>query len=328
MSVTTRTLNVMKREPSPAFWRNLNVQSNIFSRRQALNGGFSASAIDARLGRGTWRAIYPGVYISASARLTLGGQLWALVLYAGRGAVLSHETAAWLHGFGSRPDQVHVTIPVERKVQTQRGLRIHRSARVLAVAMRGEYPPRTAPADTVLDLVDACDSFDDVYGWVSLALSRDATDEGALLAAMERRGRLRWRTEITKIISAVDAGDESPLENAYTRHVERRHRLPASERQVPFTGQNGKTGRRDRLYREFKVIVELDGELNHRGSNVRKDKARDRAAAATGLQTVRLEWPDVHGQACASAAEIAAILQQRGWTGKARPCSLTCRVSA
>jgi hypothetical protein len=316
----------MKREPSAAFWRNLKVQSNVFSRRQALNGGFSASAIDGRLRRGTWRVIFPGVYISASAGLTLRSQLWASVLYAARGAVLSHETAAWLHGFGSRPDQIHVTIPADRKVQPQHGLRIHRSARVFAGAMRDERPPRTRPADTVLDLVNECDSFDDVYGWACRAISNGATDEVALLAAIERRNRLRWRTEITQIISAVHAGDESPLENAYTTNVERRHRLPASERQVPFTGENGKSGRRDRVYPDFKVIVELDGELNHRGNKVRKDKARDRTAATTGLQTVRLEWPDVHSQACASAADIAAILQRRGWTGKARPCSLTCQV--
>jgi very-short-patch-repair endonuclease len=327
MSVAGGTLTVMTREPSAAFWQHLNNQANVFTRRQALDGGFYRSAIDNRLRRGTWRTIYPGVYISSRAEFRLASKLWAAVLYAGRGAVLSHQTAAWLHRFGTWPGQIHVTVPAERRVRAPQGMRIHLSARAFDAAARHDHPPRTTAAETILDLVNESDSFDDVYSWVCKALTEEVIDEEALLAAARERGKLRWRAELTQILAAVNAGDESALENAYTRHVERRHRLPASERQVRFAGPGGKAGRRDRLYRDFKVIVELDGKLNHRGDNVRKDKARDRAAAAEGQQTVRLEWPDVRGQACTSAAEIAAILRERGWTGKPRPCSLTCRVA-
>ncbi|HEY1622302.1 MAG TPA: hypothetical protein VGG16_00745 [Streptosporangiaceae bacterium] len=316
----------MAYELTAAFGRQLRTQANVFSRRQALNGGYPSSAIHARVQRGTWRSLYPGVYLSATSDLRYRGRLWAAVLYAGRGAVLSHETAAWLHGFGKPADAIHVTIPVDRQVSKPDGVRIHRSGRVFAAAMRYESPPRTSPAETVLDLVDQSGSFTDVCGWISRAISAGVTDEARLLEAMRERKRLRWRRELMPVIVAVVEGDESALETRYTFSVERRHGLPESERQVRFTKPDGTTGRRDRLYRDFGLIVELDGRLGHEGEYVKQDRARDRAATAVGQQTVRFGWDEIRGASCASAAEVAATLRERGWTGVPRPCSLSCRV--
>jgi hypothetical protein len=299
MSVVEGTLSVMARKLTAAFGQQLKIQAN-----------------------------YPGVYISATSQFQYRGRLWAVVLYAGRGAVLSHETAAWLHGFGKLADATHVTIPDDRRVREPDGVRVHRSGRFFEAAMRQESPPRTSPAETVLDLVNESGAFTDVCGWVSRAISAGATDEEKLLAAMRRRKRLRWRNELESVIVAVGDGDQSALEAWYTFGVERRHRLPESERQVPFTKADRTRGRRDRLYREYGVIVELDGKVGHDGEQVSQDKARDRAAAGTGQQTVRFEWKDVHGAPCKSAAEVAAVLRARGWTGDPRPCSLSCGVAS
>jgi hypothetical protein len=328
MSVVHDTLSVMARTTTAAFGQQLKTQANVFSRRQALSGGYPDSAIDARLQRGTWRSLYPGVYISSTSDLRYTGRLWAAVLHAGRGAVLSHETAAWLHGFGKLPGAIHVTIPVDRRVKEQDGICIHRSGRVFDAAMRHERPPRTSPVATVLDLVHESGSFTDVCGWVSKAISAGITAEEKLLPAIRQRRTLRWRRELLPIIAAVVDGDESALETRYTFAVERRHGLPVSERQVRFTKADGTTGRRDRLYREYGLIVELDGRLGHEGQDVKKDKARDRAAAADGQQTVRFGWEEIRGASCTSAAEVAAVLKARGWTGVPRPCSLSCRVAA
>ena len=207
------------------------------------------------------------------------------------------------------------------------GICIHRSGRVFDAAMRYERPPRTSAADTVLDLVNESDSFTDVCGWVSRAISADKTDEEKLLAAIQKRKRPRWRKELTPILAAVADGDESALETCSTFDVERRHGLPESERQVPFTKADGTPGRRDRLYRECGLIVELDGRLGHEGDDVQKDRARDRAAAVAGRQTLRFGWIDIRGMSCTSAGEVATVLQVRGWSGTPRPCSLSCRVA-
>ena len=185
------------------FSEQVEKQAGVFSRRQALNGGHAASAIDARVRRGTWQVVYPGVYAAAASQLNEQGRLWAVVLYAGRGALLSHETAAWLHGFCDRPaDVIHVTIPVERRVREPDGVHVHRSARVVAAAAGAEDPPRMQVEETVLDLVNESASTADAGTWVITAIEAGVTSEEKLLAAAGKRKKLRWRAELGQGIAS------------------------------------------------------------------------------------------------------------------------------
>jgi hypothetical protein len=305
-------------------WRE---QSGVFSRRQAMAAGMSANSIDARVRRGTWQTVYPGVYRLDTGDLPRKARLWAALLYAGRGAVLSHRTAAHIAGFASSPGaEIHITIPVERRVRPQAGMRIHRSPRVFSSALIYENPPRTSDEETLLDLTESSNNFDEVYGWISDAISSGAVTALGLQAAMEVRSKLVWRSELTVMIDAAVRGDNSVLEHRYSRDVERRHKLPVSARQVPFTKPDGTIGRRDREYTEFGVVVELDGQLGHTGSGVSSDRARDRAAAVLGKSTIRLGWREVRFAACATAAEVASVLRNHGWTGAPRACGIACGV--
>lgn len=181
-------------------------QGGVFSRRQALSGGYAASGIDARVRRGTWRALYPGVYTTAENQLDERGALWAALLYAGRGAVLSHQTAAWLHGFGAEPEVIHVTIPVERRVREPDGVRVHRS---IWIAAADGDPPRTLAAETVLDLVNTSRSAADACAWAARAIEAGVTDQRTLLDAAAMRKKLRWRAELDR--AALLAGQVSSV---------------------------------------------------------------------------------------------------------------------
>jgi hypothetical protein len=143
---------------------------------------------------------------------------------------------------------------------------------------------------------------------------------------MQRRTKLRWRADLKELISAAAAGDHSVLEYRYDRDVERAHGLPEPVRQAPFAGPGGRRGRRDRLYREYAVVVELDGQLAHPAEAQWRDKARDNAAAADGMQSLRYGWADVRQRPCAIAAEVAKVLKRQGWDGWPRPCSPACPV--
>jgi hypothetical protein len=313
----------------PSALRNLiRLQHGTFSRAQVLQAGLTDDAITGRVRRGTWRRVHPGVYTVNTGDLGPTARRWAALLYAGRGAVLSHQTAARLHGIKirSRTNEVHVTIPAERRVREVAGIRIHRSARSFAAAMPHEDPPRTLPTETLLDLSDTADTLDDVCGWVTQAISGKLLTDEQLLAAIKARGKMRWRADLTTLVAAVAAGDHSALEYRYTRDVERRHGLPEPDRQVPFTKPDGSTGRRDRVYTEYGVIVELDGKLNHSGEAVRNDNRRDRAAAVAGKETLRFGWDEVRNDRCATAVEVAQVLRNHGWKGTPKPCSLYCRV--
>ena len=76
-------------------------QHGVVTRQQALHAGLSNSMVRARVQRGAWPQLYRGVYLVISAQpssVSHEARLWAAVLHCGRGAVLSHQTAAALHG--------------------------------------------------------------------------------------------------------------------------------------------------------------------------------------------------------------------------------------
>jgi hypothetical protein len=280
-----------------------------------------------RVTSGRWQQVYPGVYTTFNGSLGHGSRLWAAVFSAGPGAVLSHETAAELHQLADeRARLIHVMIPESRHVTAAEGVRLHRSARIVEAVQTQGYPPRTTVEETVLDLTQTARSFDDVCGWVTRAIARELTDEATLKAAMTKRGRLRWRTDLREILEAAVTGDHSVLEFRYHRDVERAHGLPEPGRQVPFTAKDGRRGRRDRVYDEYGVIVELDGRLAHPPENRRRDKARDNAAAAAGQQSLRYDWEAVTQRPCATAAEVIGVLREHGWRGRPKPCSPGCPV--
>jgi len=329
MSVATCTLCDMDSE-LPSTLRNLaRHQNGVISRAQALRAGLTKDMIRFRLRSGRWRLVHPGVYATFTGVPGRSAQLWAAVLSAGQGAVLSHETAAELLQLTDKAaDSIHVTVPRQRHVAAVAGVSIHRSARAFEATMGHSYPPRTRVEETVLDLTQTAATFDDVCGWVTRAFARDLTDEARLRSAIDVRPRLRWRADLDELITAAAGGDHSVLEYRYDRDVERAHGLPVPSRQVPFTGPGGRRGRRDRVYGEYGVVVELDGRLGHEGEDEWRDKARDNVAAVDGQQTLRYGWTDVRRHACETAAQVAAVLRQRGWTGRPRPCSPGCPVSA
>ncbi len=327
MSVAARTLCGMGRELSRALRNLASIQSGILSRPQALRAGMTTDMIKSRVSSGRWRPLYRGVYATFTGPPGRRAQMWAAFLSAGPGAVLSHETAAELHQLTDKvTDPIHVTVPHWRHVAFAQGVCLHRSVRAVEAAERNAYPPRTTVEETVLDLTQTAGTFDDVCGWVTRAFARELTDETRLCAAAKARTKLRWRADLYELIAAAAGGDHSVLEFRYDRDVERAHGLPEPIRQAPFARPDGGRGRRDRVYPDYEVVVELDGRLAHPIESQWKDKARDNAAAADGQQSLRYGWAHVRWQPCATAAEVARVLQRRGWPGRPRPCSPGCPV--
>jgi hypothetical protein len=302
-------------------------QAGVISRQQALAAGVSTSAIVSKVKYGRWRRIHWGVYATFTGPLTREAQLWAAVLYAGKGAQLSHHTAAELHGlYDGHSRQIHVTVPAHRRVRPVAGMVIHISARSDPCA---RFPPGVLPRasveETITDLVQAARNLDDACGWITSAFGRRLTGEIPLRAAMNSRKKLRWRSRLDDLVTAAAGGTHSVLEYHYDGDVERAHGLPAAMRQVPFTKPDGRRGYRDRYYREFGLVIELDGKRAHPDQRGAQDRQRDNAATALGGSTLRYDWNDVTRDPCATAAQVAEALRARGWTGRLKPCSRSCR---
>lgn len=317
----------MAKELPPLLDKTARDQHGVITRQQALRAGLTTETIRSRRESGSWRQLYRGVYLVTSGPPDRDARLWAAVLYCGRGAVLSHATAAELHGLEvTQPLPIHVSIPSRRRITAPPGLRVHLTSRPLDPPQGHRDPPHTPICDTLLDLADATTDLDELCGWLTSAFREGKVNELQLRWALAQRGPVRWRKQLAEIAACAAAGDHSVLEYRYTRDVERAHGLPESVRQVPFLQDSYREGRRDRVYEDHGVAIELDGIAWHPPGKSSADKKRDRAAAAQGLVSLRYEWTDVTAHPCETALEVAEVLRTRGWTGAPHPCSAGCPV--
>jgi Transcriptional regulator, AbiEi antitoxin/REase_MTES_1575 len=128
-------------------------QYGVVSIRQ-LTGplGYSEAGIRRAVSDGRLHRLHRGVYAVGHTRLTQQGHCLAAVLACGRGALLSHDSAAWLWGISTRsPRPYAVTTPNSRKPRPP--IRLHVALNLAAEdrALR-EGIPVTSLARTSLDV--------------------------------------------------------------------------------------------------------------------------------------------------------------------------------
>ncbi len=300
------------------------MQSCVLARWQAAAVGVDLTMVDNRLRTGRWQSLQRGVYATFTGEPSHIALLWAAVLRAGPQAILSYETAAELDGLThGRVEAIHLTFPERQRIVNVAGAVIHRSLRLAEARHPGLTPPRTMIEETVLDLADCAASLDDATGWVARACADGLTTPFLLRWRMGMRPTLRWRTALGATLRDVEEGAHSPLEHRYLNRVERAHGLPRAKRQARVV-RGRRNQYRDVSYDEFGVCVELDGHAAHPAEARWRDIRRDNANAAEGIITLRYGWSDIMNRPCQVAAEIAAVLRSRGWTGTLKPCKKGC----
>ena len=300
-------------------------QAGVISRRQALAGGLTAAVIDNQLRAGRWQTLQTGVYATFTGSPARPARLWAVVLCAGTGAVLSHQTAAELAGMTEPGGTIHVTVPVGRTPAPIRGAVVHRSIRVGQARHPARQPPRTRIEATTLDLAETAPHFDDAFGWLCRSVGRRLTTASRLRAELDGRPKVRWRAGLIAALDDIGAGVASGLEQRYATGVERAHGLPAATRQVRLV-LAGQVRYIDNLYEQAGLAVELDGQAAHPVEDRWADMHRDNAHAAVGLITLRYSWADVTLRPCQVAREVGAVLRRRGAPVVPRRCGRNCAV--
>ena len=165
----------MPPETPPACRRLIKRQHGVITRRQALATGLPATTVESWLQRDRWSRLDRGIYATARGPLSREAMLWAALLRAGSGAVLSHETAAELCGLISEPDPViHVTVPAHRNPArdgAMPGIAVHRSTHRGRRVRQGTGPPRIGIDDTVIDLTQRSATASEAFTWLGRAVS-------------------------------------------------------------------------------------------------------------------------------------------------------------
>jgi very-short-patch-repair endonuclease len=269
-------------------------QHGLFSADQADALGVDPQRRHRGVQSGLLKRVHPSVYLFATTELTWSGAALAAVLQSGSGATASHESAFWLHGLGRLVDFAPVVSLPPGGRAAQVGYRVHRYCD-LVDEHRCEIDgvPTTTLARAVVDTTSVL-SMGRLAWLVDELMIRERLltvgEIGRCLRQVNRRGRRRIRNLQAVLDERLPGGfvPRSRLE----RHVDemiRSSRLPRPAVEFPVPGWTRGPGFVDRAWPDAKLILEVDGRPWHaRESSMAQDRARDRAAAAAGWQTLRV----------------------------------------
>lgn len=292
-------------------------QFGLVTWQQCRSSGLSTATILWKLESQRWVRLHPGVYLTEPGRRDWQVDAMAALLACGRGAALSHQSAAFAWGMlAAPPVRVCVVVPAERHIVQPPGVLLRRTRSAVERTDDTAWPHRTTVEHTLLDLAQEV-SLDSAVGRIAGALQRCQTTPALLRQALAQRPRQRHGSLLLEVVADAGDGAESPAEVRYVRDVERAHGLPAATRQSP----TGDGRRRDNEYGGYGLVVEVDGRIGHEGwQGRRRDGRRDREAARSGRLTARVFWDEIVERPCDLALEVGGLLRDRGWAGVVRPC--------
>lgn len=285
-------------------------QHGAFTRAQALEH-HSRRTFERRVADGSYRRVLPGTYCDGSMPDTVTLTVAAAVLYAGPGAVLSHTTAAAVHGIDVGAQSViHLTVPYGRVVTDQHGIRVHRSRKLGGAAMttRTRFPA-TSPVRTLIDLAG-------VMPRPALdAAVADAVRRGLVSAAYLRTqldgftGRHEARA-VRQLLADFDPLLESVLEREYAALVTGAG-LPLGTAQHEIWDGSVLIARVDFAYADRRLVVEIDGYAHHASlEQFAWDRRRQRALAARGWEVVRFVADDIRRRPAELVSELRTLLER------------------
>lgn len=237
------------------------------------------------------------------------GLAWGGVLLGGRHAVLGGHAAGHLYGWCGAPSKIDVFVP--RRARDRASWRFHNAL----VPGKGD-PPLTLPERTALDMC-ADGGSDQLLTVLAGAVSSRRTTAAVLLKAARAIPNLRHRALILEVLGDVSGGVMSALEERFRTLVETAHGLPAPAPQK----QISKGTRSDVVFEEFMLVIELDGQLGHTGTDAWRDHRRDNRHTVAGWRTLRYGWWDVVTRPCEVVREVVGVLREQGWRGRPRHCA-------
>ena len=276
-----------------------------------------------RLTRGGYA---PAAAAAASATATVMAQpgdraawhnrLVAAVLAAtGPTAVVSHHSAASLHGLDMLGRGVSGTVTLTRppdssKSRTGRpGVRVHAAALPAGHVVARHGIPVTSVARTVIDLARTSSFLAGVVVADSALRTRQTTkaDLQAVITACARWPGLHAARQV---VAFGDARAESVLESI-SRVAFHDHRLPPPDLQAWVGNDTEVIGRADFLWRAHRTIAEADGALKYADpSRAIAQLERDNRLRGAGFEVVHFTWQEITRTPGQVAADIQAAFRR------------------
>jgi very-short-patch-repair endonuclease len=269
-------------------------QHGVVGRKQLLELGIKANAINGRVRRGHLHTVHRGAYAVGHRVLGREGRLLASVLACGPGTVLSHRSAASL--WRILPDcrgPIEVTKP--QGWRGPAGVWVHRSLLPDDEKTTIEGVPVTTVPRTLLDLATVVTRrrLEQAINEVEVLRLMDPLSLPDLLERYPRRRGSALLRRLIQSEARFRGITRSELEDRFIALLDARSlprpRLNASVR------VRGRFLEVDCLWAESGLILELDGRAAHRTNLAfERDRERDRLLIAAGWRVIRLTWRQIH----------------------------------
>jgi very-short-patch-repair endonuclease len=290
-------------------------QAGAFSWSQARGCGFGKATVGRRVRSGRWERVHPGVNVIAGTPRTRVRDLWVAVLAVGPDAVISHESAALVHGaerLAHRP--VTLTVP-HGSHHRLRGLVVHQIGDVARRhRTRVEGLPVVTAARAVVDLGSrlSVERLGDVADDLVQARATSWPAIGAVFSDVVRPGK----PGMVAVATLLDerGGDDVPaqsrLEQALLTALAAGG-LSAPVRQMPLPGRGLRRALADAAYPDARIVLEADGRRYHqRLADMRRDRERDAQVVKAGWVPLRFVYEQIvvdPAGVCADVAEARAV---------------------
>jgi hypothetical protein len=264
----------------------------VFNRSQARAVGWSDSAISRAVRAGRLIAVRPGWFARPDAGEVVAA---TAAVYAHPGLVISHRTAATMHGIpvvGGRPPVPEVTIR-PRGTSNTVAVHVHRATLGAGEVVLLDGCPATSVARTVIDLARSR-RIECGVAAIDYVLHEGLATTSELEQILARCSNWPGIKRARKALELSDARAESALESV-SRLVIRWLHLPMPELQVLVCDRTDfLAGRLDFYREEFGVAGEADG----KGKYLLEENARDREKTRQenleddGLAFARWGWKE------------------------------------
>lgn len=274
-------------------WRLAATQHGVVARRQLLELGLSAQAIQHRIANGRLHPAGRGVYALGRPELSRRGRWMAAVLGCGSGAALSYGSAAALWGVErERKGAIEVSIPVSSARQHD-GVLVYRRPNLgtAEVVLRNGIPV-TSVVRTLIDIAGRLDGAN-LERAVNEADRLGLIDPGALLEVLGQHPGKHGVGPLREMLGKRTFRlTDSELERRFLRLVAETG-LP-----MPLTQQRLNGFRVDFLWPDLRLVVETDGLTYHRTpAQQARDRVRDQAHLTAGFTPLRFTHAQVRFEA-------------------------------
>jgi very-short-patch-repair endonuclease len=245
-------------------------QHGVVARAQLLAAGVDGSALDRAVCAGKLHRVHRGVYAAVAPELlTEEGHLVAALLAAGDGAVLSHGAAGWRWRIiPAPPSVIELAVPRDRAEIQGLTLVVSRNLRPGDTSVNGRFPTTSVPR-TLLDLATRYERR------ALLRALAEAEFQHDLRPADVQRTLRRGHPGSANLRAAL--AEHAPGHGEMKSRLERRFRTLLIGHGIELPERNQRVGpwMVDCLWRERRVVVELDGRQHERPHQADSDDDRD-----------------------------------------------------